>query len=421
MSNDNPYRHNHYVPVWYQRRFLRPEQHKYWYLDLQPEVIPGGKRRRRDLLNWGPKKCFAQNDLYTTNLGALRNTDIERFFFSSVEQDGKTSVEYFGNFKQPSVNGDLFRLFVKYMSLQKLRTPKGLSLLRQMARTNTQNMTLIMLQHIHEVYCAVWTECVWQIADAAASQTKFIISDHPVTVYNRACFPMSRYCTGSMDPDIRQVATHTYFPLSLDRVLILTNLSWVRNPYQKELAPRPNTEFFRNAIFKFTDIQTDRMLSEQEVIEINYVTKQRAYRYIAAAEEQWLYPERCLRNPHWRKLGDGYLFMPDPRHIHMGGEVVIGYDSGRSDAFSEYGHKPWDVDYKNEERSNREGAALERFKAEWAAKFGRKYRGITYDFHGANHPPRIEESGELHTRRLEIDRFNRQRTGDRQRRRRLTR
>jgi hypothetical protein len=152
----------------------------------------------------------------------------------------------------------------------------------------------MLLQEIQNVYCATWTECVWLIADATKSDTKFIISDHPVTVYNRACFPGSDYGKGFNDPDIRMVATHTYFPLSIDKVLILTNLAWVRNPYQSEREPRPNPGLFRNTIFSLQDIQTCRSLSEQEVLEINYITKKRALRYVSAAEKEWLYPERRL-------------------------------------------------------------------------------------------------------------------------------
>src|SRR5437870_213090 len=40
--------------------------------------------------------------------------------------------------------------------------------------------------------------------------------------------------------------------------------------------------------------------------------------------------------------------MPEPRLIHMGGEILIGYKSGGSDAFGPYGHKPWQKGYKDE-------------------------------------------------------------------------
>ena len=105
------------------------------------------------------------------------------------------------------------------MSVQKLRTPKGLGWLSGLRGDKDRNARLLLLQQFQQLYCAMWSECVWQIADATNSPTKFIISDHPVTVYNRGCFPGSEYCRGFKDPDIRMAASHTYFPLAIDRVL----------------------------------------------------------------------------------------------------------------------------------------------------------------------------------------------------------
>jgi hypothetical protein len=154
---------------------------------------------------------------------------------------------------------------------------------------------------------------------------KFIVSDHPVTVYNRACYPGSTFCRGCNDPDIWLLATHTFFPLSLTKVLILTNLAWARSPYQNERKVRPNPGLFRSAIFNFTDIQIWRYLSEQEVIQINYIIKKRALRHVAAPEKEWLCPEGRLETTHWGKFGKGLLLMPEPRDIHMGGQIAIGY------------------------------------------------------------------------------------------------
>lgn len=203
----------------------------------------------------------------------------------------------------------------------------------------------------------------------------------------------------------------------------MTNLSWVRDPYQSALATRPNPDFFPGAIFNFEDIQTDRMLSEEEVIEINFVTKRRAWRYIAAAEKDWLYPERYIRSDHWRKLGNGYLFMPDPRHIFLGGTVIFGGfpDGQPAEAFSEYGHRPWQPGYESAERQSREGRSLERFKAEWAALHGPAYRGLSSRFGARNRPMPIAESPELHARHLARDAEVRRLPGERQRRRRLMR
>jgi hypothetical protein len=392
MTAGRDFHHNHYVPEWYQRRFMLPGQHRYWYLDLEPEhlVCNGHKYTRRDLLHRGPGLCFAQDDLYTTRWGEEENVDIEKFFFGRVDTDGKSAVEFFSAFRFDNPDQEpAFHGLMNYMSVQKLRTPKGLGWLRGLREGKDQNSRLMLLQKIQNMFCALWTDCVWQIADAASSPTKFIISDHPVTVYNRACFPGSKWCTGCNDPDIRMVATHTYFPLSIDKILILTNLSWVRNPYQDERKPHPNLDFFHSTMFKFTDIQTYRRLVEREVNEINYITKKRAHRYIASAEKEWLYPEDSIPSTHWNKFGNGLLLMPEPREIHMGGEVYVGYKGGRSEAWGEYGHRPWQKGFKDEKRFAVESKTLERFKAEWSVMQGPEYRGTSFQFHRENDGPYV--------------------------------
>jgi hypothetical protein len=304
---------------------------------------------------------------------------MEQFFFGRLDMEGPKVVDYFANFEHPDADGLAFQGFLTYMSVQKLRTPKGLAHLAALSGAQ-KNLTLLLLQRIHQIYCATWTECVWQIADASNSPTGFIVSDHPVTVYNRACPPLSTYCRDHNDPDIRMAATHTFFPLSIRKILILTNLSWVRNPYQSETRFRPNPKLFRDTVFNFTHIQTGRLLSEDDVLMINSIIKRRAYRYVAAAEQEWLYPERHVSTDHWKKFGDGYLLMPEPRLIHMGGEIFLGYSNGLSDAFSEYGHKPWQEGYKDAERARRESASLRRFQAEWAVLRGPQFTAEDYAF-----------------------------------------
>jgi hypothetical protein len=266
------------------------------------------------------------------------------------------------------------------MSIQKLRTPKGLGFLSQAFGISDRNRLLMTVQQLQAMYCAIWTDSVWQIADAKDSPTKFIISDHPVTVYNRGCFPGSKYCLGFNDPDIRYVATHTYFPMSLNKILIFTNLSWVRNPYQKENTPHPNQDLFHQGVFNATSIQQGRLLTENEVREINYITKMRALRYVASAEKDWLFPEKYLKSTHWSKFGEGYLLMPEPRDVHMGGEMFFGFDNGRSEAFNEYRHRPWQRAYKNKARDERESAALRRFQGEFALMVGKQWRGWSEQF-----------------------------------------
>ncbi|MGH7086631.1 MAG: DUF4238 domain-containing protein [Acetobacteraceae bacterium] len=382
MIDNKEFRHNHYVPEWYQRRFLPSGQGKYHYLDLKPDTDErnGHRFTRRALQHWGPASCFAQDDLYTVKAGSFLNTEIEHFFFGEIDRNGKAGVEYFGAFAHPDADDRAFQDLMTYMSVQKLRTPKGLGWLAQVAKSQHRSLTLMHLQALQNMFCAIWTECVWQIADATQSPVKFIISDHPVTIYNRGCFPGSVHCVGFNDPDIRQVASHTYFPLSAENILILTNLAWVRNPYQSELKFRPNPNFFRNAMFKYTRIQLHRSLSEQEVLEINYITKRRAFRYIAGAQKEWLYPEERLSSTQWRKFGKGYLLMPEPREIHMGGQIYISYKGGRHDAFGEYGHKAWELGFEDKERMRDESRTLDRFKAEFAVMQGPAWRGTSFEF-----------------------------------------
>jgi Protein of unknown function (DUF4238) len=378
------YTNNHYVPVWYQRRFLPAGQkdNELFYLDLAPGklILPNGvEKPRKSLRRLGFDYCFAEEDLYTTRFAGAESRDIEKIFFGAIDSRGRRAVKYFTDFVHPSADGRAFQDLVLYMSTQKLRTPKGLAWLSQQAKTSDRDKTLTLMLQLRALHCAIWTECVWQIADAAGSATKFIVSDHPVTGYNRRCGPRSQWCKDFGDPDIRYHATHTIFPLSLDKVLILTNLSWVRNPYQSETELRPNPNPFRDAIFKFTSIQTLRHLSEEEVTQINFIIKTRAHRYVAAAKEDWLYPERRVSKSDWNTYGQGYLLMPDPRPVHLGGEVMWGGGPGGSGARDEYGRRPGQKDYGKEGKNLQEADTLYRFKGEFARLFGPVRRGRTFE------------------------------------------
>lgn len=391
------HKHNHYVPIWYQKRFLPENQSKFVYYDLNPEVCTSNGRTwtRSNLMSWGPAKCFAQDDLYTVRWGAIENRDVEKLFFGEIDSTGRGSVEFYENFDLKDGVHEAHSALIRYMCTQKLRTPKGLGFLKSSSRDDSQFSLMSRLQHHQHIYGAIWSEAVWQIADASESPTKFIVSDHPVTVYNRSCFPGSTHCLGFNEPDIRSVATQTLFPLSLNKILILTNLSWVRNPYQNELAIRPNPSFYHNTMRMLTDIQVGRLLGEDEVRQINYIIKKRALRWLAAAKEEWLHPEDHLISTHWKTLGNGYLLMPEPRAVHMGGEMYVGYKDGTSEAFGEYGHRPWQRGFKDGTRYRRESAALQKFQGEFARLQGPEWRGTPYDFRGEG-PRRDSEEYHRH-------------------------
>ena len=291
---------------------------------------------------------------------------------------GKEAVEFFAGFDHDRVSGEALENLMMYMSTQKLRTPKGLDWLVAQAGVRNRGDVLDHLTTLRTVYGAIWAESVWQIADASGSPTKFIVSDHPVTVYNRSCAPGHPYCKSANDPDIRLHATHTLFPLSSERLLILTNRSWACNPRRPPVEPRANPDLFRGAMFNFLEIQTRRALSEPDVQKINCIIKRRAYRYIAAGREKWLYPERHVKF-NWRAIGDEHLLMPDPRSLHPGAEIVLGYAGGRTEAMDTAGRRPGDRRFGHEARSAQEIHAHRRWCDEFDRLFGPTRRGAAWE------------------------------------------
>lgn len=85
------------------------------------------------------------------------------------------------------------------MDIQKLRTPKGLAWLRQqypeigrlgeMLPGVAQNQLMFEMQGIRMLNVTTWTTGVREIVSAERAGVKFILSDHPVTLYNHAVPP----------------------------------------------------------------------------------------------------------------------------------------------------------------------------------------------------------------------------------------
>lgn len=399
----NEYRDNHYVPQWYQRRFLGIAQNKLHCLDLSAgyQVNQSGAcRPRYPLSRPAPRSCFFERDLYTRTFGSTLFVDVEKQFFGGIDDRGRPAADYFSRFEHPSADGDALRSLVRYMTMQRLRTPRGLGWLSRRVPARSTNELLGFMTQLDDLYAAIWCESIWQIADASDTTTKFIVSDHPVTFYNRDCSPLSIRARGVEDPDLRWHGTHTIFPLQLDKVLIITNLSWLRNPYQSARSLRPNSEYFRNSLFDFQKIQTHRSLTEDEVRRLNYIIKKRALRFIAAGEEDWLFPERYVKES-WRRFGDEYLLMPDPRSVRFTGQIIFGGGPrGRSSAWDEYGFRPSEDDFSSQERSDQEWQTFHRFKGEFARLFGPARRGRAFNV------PRLDpasDSDDVHTQNLKYE------------------
>src|ERR1035438_9676176 len=80
---------HHYVPRWYQKRFLTVGQQKLWYLDLNPEKVTVNERisfTRQALRSMYPAQCFYFDDLYLLRFGKYITDVIERSFFRSEER-----------------------------------------------------------------------------------------------------------------------------------------------------------------------------------------------------------------------------------------------------------------------------------------------------------------------------------------------
>lgn len=196
-------RNNHYVPQWYQKGFTI-DSNQLHYLDLTPEkkVLPSGKTikfNERKLLP--PSQCFFEYDLYTTFFGPFISDIIERKMFGKIDDDGARAVRAFIDGDQRERH-DRFIDFFTYIDAQKTRTPKGLNWLKEQYAELDQAHLMMEMEAAQKMHCTIWLEGVREIVSAKETDIKFIISDHPVTIYNYSCPPSSQYCKYPNEPSI---------------------------------------------------------------------------------------------------------------------------------------------------------------------------------------------------------------------------
>lgn len=228
---------NHYVPVWYQKRFLPGGQSSLYYLNFHPEIkqlADGRTFKMKDIHFWPPASCFVLEDLYTTTIFGTQNDEIERYLFGAIDTTGSRAVRALVDNDLAQLH-HLFLKFFEYIDAQKLRTPKGLAWVLSHYPALSRIELMLEMQRLRQMHCTMWVEAVREIVSAEAANVKFIISDHPVTVYNYACGPTSEQCKYPNDPSIALKASQTLFPLDFDHCLILTNLEYAR--YQRGVIP----------------------------------------------------------------------------------------------------------------------------------------------------------------------------------------
>lgn len=336
-------RRNHYVPQWYQEGFFEPGKRTLAYLDLSPEkMLPDGRRiSGRALFDAPTSRAFVEQDLYSTFFGASVNDEVERRLFGDIDARGSMAVRAF-------IGSDInewvrrFQDFYEFIDTQKIRTPKGLAWLRAQYPALTQNELMFEMQGIRTMNCRIWAQGVREIVSAEDADVKFIVTDHPVTVYNYALPPDAPDCAYPNDPRIALKGSQTLFPLNRDFCVILTNLEYARNPSAKALDKRTFARNFSRAMVRSDALIRSRKLTSAEVLGINYILKTRARRYIAAGQREWLYPEETVTG-RWRDLRET-LHPPKDQLFGFGGEMFAKFESGHVHYQDEFGRteKEWE-------------------------------------------------------------------------------
>ncbi|NRR32188.1 DUF4238 domain-containing protein [Oxalobacteraceae bacterium] len=334
---DQQTRNNHYVPQWYQRGFLAPGHSRLFHLNLDPDrkTLSDGRQVPRTALHeWGTKNCFVEYDLYTTHFGPIVNDEVEKYLFGAIDDQGARAVRAFALGNHSDVH-ESFQDFFEQMAAQKLRTPKGLDWIRSCYGTLGQVDLMVEMQALRLMHCTMWVEGVREIVSAHDSDVKFILTDHPVTVYNAAADPTSEQCTYPQDPLVAAVGSQTVFVLDANTCLILTHLEYAKEPDQLDLTRlRTNARHLGAGMTRTDNFIRDRRLSREEVIAINHLLKSRAKRYIAAADKTWLYPEQEF-NGSWAQIAK--VLLPKADLWRFGGEIYVGYKDGTSGYWDEHG------------------------------------------------------------------------------------
>lgn len=115
-------------------------------------------------------------------------------------------------------------------------------------------------------------------------------------------------------------------------------------------------------------MQFGRELEEDDVLRINFILKYRATRYIAAAEEEWLYPERCASTSNWHSLDDDWFLFPHLYKVPFTTGILAGYKDGSRWAQDEYGRQPYHPSYNDENLRALEWHTHRLAQIQWAKK-----------------------------------------------------
>jgi hypothetical protein len=231
-------KNHHYVPQWYQKQFKPDSVSKVYYY----EKICRRKSKFQKLLR-PIKYCFNEKHLYTLKINLEEINSIEKLFFGKIDDRGKKAI--FSLINRSEYKYDLENFLdnlLEYICMQIFRTPKGLQKLNLYFGLNEldKNILLLLMTKQTRSWGTIWVEGIWEILRIKNDQDYFMVSDNPVTIYNRSCYPASKFCNSHNDPEINWNATQTIFPLNGKTLLIFTNRDINNNSSNKDRKYRKN-------------------------------------------------------------------------------------------------------------------------------------------------------------------------------------
>lgn len=350
---------HHYIPIWYQKGFLAPGQTSFKILDMRPDVFKdaSGKVRGtgRTVLNKGPDAHFWEPDLYAIRWLGRTDDVIERQLFGPIDAYGKKAIEAWLAEDFDTVHDTYWHVY-EFMDALRLRTPKGLRFVQAMTRQQSQLDLMVAMQELRRMHCVMWAEGSLEIVRAPEGSS-FIFSDHPVVLFNRHVFPGDPSIPAGQDPALHWQGTQTLFPFDRERLYILTHVEYARTPGPlKARKPRTNSRYFdpSNPMVRYDECIRSRTLTPQQVLEVNYIIKARADRYIAGQSEGDLYPERHLNTTSWNKLGE-FLLPPKHKVVRQVGYTMMRSSDGSYHFQDQFGQRPQSKDeYEREVRRAKE-------------------------------------------------------------------
>lgn len=318
---------NHYVPQWHQKGFTETYENKLCFQKIKVIKLPNQTEKKIESRKWcTPAQRFYEKHLYSIFFGTQPSDEIEKKLFGPIDEYGSKAIKAFLTNDESLWHENFIALF-RYLDAQKLRTPKGLDWIKSKFSNLNQSQLMTEMQALNDIHTTIWTEGVREFVSAEHSQVKFILSDHPITIYNYALSPTHKDCIYPNDPDISLKGSQTIFPLSKDRCLILTNLEYAKDPDgTNPLEQRTNATRIRESLVSTINFINTRKLTDEEVTKINYIIKSCAKDTIAAGSEAWLSPEEKIQC-EWEDLR--YVLLPPAKKVYgFDTQIYAQYSNG---------------------------------------------------------------------------------------------